>query len=220
MKIRGETLLALILPALLATGCISVLPDAKPAAARYQLSHVAIEAGDAPVVEWSLSIDDPTATRTHDTSMIVLIREDARVEYFSGAEWVDRAPRLFAAALVRSFENSGRIRGVASRGEQPHSKFILQTDVRDFHASYAGGERTALTSVHARLIDARGRTYAAKLFEARVPIDRDSAAATAIALNDGSRKVIGEIVAWTLDAGEKSTAEPARDAAAQPKTRL
>ncbi len=197
---------------LCAQGCISVLPDGKPASDRYQLSSVAMEAAAQTPVTWSLSVDDPSATRAHDTSMIVLMREGSRIEYFSSAEWVDRAPRLFASALVRSFQNSGRITAVASRGEQPHSKFILQTDIRDFHADYADGERTAVTSVHARLADARGRAYAARLFEARVPMGRDSARDAADALNEGSRQVIAEIVAWTLDAGEQ--AEAARTAEA------
>ncbi len=201
---------------LCAQGCISVLPDGKPASDRYQLSSVAIEPATQAPVTWSLSVDDPVATRAHDTSMIVLMREGSRIEYFSRAEWVDRAPRLFAAALVRSFQNSGRISAIASRGEQPHSKFILQTDIRDFHADYAGGGRTAVTSVHARLADARGRTYGARLFEARVPMARDSAREAADALNEGSRQVIAEIVAWTLEVGEEANAARTANAGTEP----
>ncbi|MEZ5917788.1 MAG: ABC-type transport auxiliary lipoprotein family protein [Parvularculaceae bacterium] len=92
------------------------------------MTDVAFDAAPAQLAAWSLSIEEPMATRAYDTANIALSRGPAQIEYYAGGEWADRAPRLFGAALVRSFENAGAIRTSARSLRCLLGDFALQTD--------------------------------------------------------------------------------------------
>ncbi|MEX0644307.1 MAG: ABC-type transport auxiliary lipoprotein family protein, partial [Parvularculaceae bacterium] len=157
-----------------AAGCVSVLPQAAPPSPRYLLTPVAYEGSAAEAVAWSLAVDDPLATRVYDTTKIALVRAPGRIEFYAAGEWADSAPRLVQSALVRSFENSGRILGVGDRGSMIVSDFVLQTDIRALHADYSGGAPEAVFTVYARLTNSRGKVVAGKLFEQKVVANADA----------------------------------------------
>ncbi len=192
--------------ALLLQACVSVLPDAPPPSARYQVTDVTAALDRAPVA-WTLGVEDPDATLAFNTAKIALSREPARIEYYAGGEWVDRAPRLFGAALVRSFENSGVIQGVGNRISLPVSTYVLQTDIRRLAVVHQNSEMTANIVIFARLTNGRSTIYGAKLFSASEPVSTDNAGAAAIALNKGLSKIQGEIVDWTIAEAEKAASE-------------
>jgi cholesterol transport system auxiliary component len=193
-----------------ASGCVSVLPKASPPPARFEISDVATADAGAPVV-WTLGVEEPLATRAIDTTKIALMRAPGAVEYFAGAEWSDRAPRLFGVALVRSFENSGRISGVGSRVTLPVSDYVLQTDVRALIADMSGDGVTARTAIYAKLTNGRSKIYAAKLFSAERAIADDEGDDAAAALNQNLSALIAEIRDFAFAEAEK--AEAARRAA-------
>lgn len=195
--------LALLAVAL--ASCVSVLPDAPPASARYTVSDVTVETARAPV-SWTLGVEEPEATLAYNSAKIALSRAPGRIEYYAGGEWVDRAPRLFGVALVRSFENTGAIMGVGSRLSLPVSTYILQTDVRRLGVVEEGGRR-AEVAVFARLTNGRSAIHAARLFSASAPVAADTPAAAASALDTALSAIQREIVAWTFEeAGRAETA--------------
>ncbi len=183
--------------ALALASCVSVLPEAAPPSARYTVSDVTIENAPAAVA-WSLAIDEPDATLAYNTAKIALTRAPGRIEYYAGGEWVDRAPRLFGVALVRSFENTGAVKGVGSRLTLPVSTYILQTDVRSLGVTHDGGTQRATLAVFARLTNGRSAIHASRLFTAAEPVSADTPAAAAAALNTGLSAVQREILAWTF----------------------
>lgn len=189
--------ISIVLGALLLQACVSVLPKAAPPSARYQVTDVSVADLGASPVSWTLAVEDPEATLAFDTAKIAISREPARIEYYAGGQWVDRAPRLFGAALVRSFENTGVIRGVGNRVTLPVSTYALQTDIRKLTIDQASG-RSAEVAVFARLTNGRSKMYATRLFTATSPVSSDSADAAANALNAGLQSVQREIVAWTI----------------------
>ncbi|MCA8888849.1 MAG: membrane integrity-associated transporter subunit PqiC [Parvularculaceae bacterium] len=189
----------IIAGALALSACISVLPDAPPASARFQVTDVTFDAAPVQPAAWSLSIEEPMATRAYDTANIALSRAPAQIEYYAGGEWVDRAPRLFGAALVRSFENAGAIRNVGAFSTVPLGDFALQTDIRRFGAVFDGGRVDAKVEVFARLTNGRGKVYASRMFTASNDAGGDQPGAVARALNAGATQVQREIVAWTLE---------------------
>ncbi len=195
--------------ALLLSACVSVLPDAAPPSARYLVNDVTIEAGVAPVA-WTLGVEDPEATLAYNTAKIALTRAPGRIEYYSGGEWVDRAPRLFGVALVRSFENTGAVKGVGSRLTLPVSTYVLQTDVRRLGVVHEDRDKRAEVGVFARLTNGRSAIHASKLFAASVPVTADTPAAAAAALDAGLTAIQREIVAWTLVEAAKMDAAKAR----------
>jgi len=190
--------------ALSLSACVSVLPDAAPASARYIVSDVQIETGAAPVA-WTLGVEEPDATLAYNSAKIALTRAPGRIEYYAGGEWVDRAPRLFGVALVRSFENSGAIRGVGSRLSLPVSTYILQTDIRQLGVVQQGGERRAEIAIFARLTNGRSAIHASRLFTASEPVSADNPAAAAAALNTGLSAIQKDLVAWTIEAADSAT---------------
>jgi cholesterol transport system auxiliary component len=192
--------------AVLLASCVSVLPEAAPPSARYQVTDVTIAGEGRAPVAWTLGVEEPEATLAYNTAKIALSREPARVEYYAGGEWVDRAPRLFGAALVRSFENTGLIRGVGNRIALPVSTYALQTDVRKLTITQGNGARSADVAIFARLTNGRSVIHASKLFTASEPLGADNAGAAAIALNKGLDKVQRDLVDWTIAEAEKAAA--------------
>ncbi|MFZ5617071.1 MAG: ABC-type transport auxiliary lipoprotein family protein [Pseudomonadota bacterium] len=196
----------LLAVALVLSACVSVLPEAPPPSARYQVTDAAFEGGERAGVRWTLGVEEPEATLAFNTSKIALSREPARVEYYAGGEWVDRAPRLFGAALLRSFENTGAIRGVGTRVTLPASAFVLQTDIRKLTITHRNGTRSADVAIFARLTNGRSVVHASKLFIASSPVSADNAGAAAIALNAGLEAIQRELVEWTIAEAEKASA--------------
>lgn len=203
MTRTGLKLAAVAALASLAPACVSVLPEAKPPAPRYMLTPVDFE-GDAPQVAFSLAVEDPSATRVYDTTKIAAMREPGRVEFFSGGEWADRGTRLIQSAIIRSYENSGRILAVGDRIALPAPDFVLNTDIRALHVDYASGAPVATFTLYARLIDKRGRVVAAKLFEAQEQAGANSVPRAARALDAAVGAVVTDLVAWTFDEGTKA----------------
>jgi len=198
---------ALLVALLMLTGCVSVLPEARPAAPRYLLESVSYDNEGAEPVSWSLVIEDPSATRVYDTAKIALIRNAGRVEYLANGEWADRAPRLVQAALIRSFENTSRILGVGDRASLITSTYTLQTDIRALHADFVDGPPEAAFSVYARLTNARGKVIAARLFENKAPAGKGTAEEIAAAFDKAADGAFAEMVEWTLAEGEKAYAK-------------
>lgn len=207
LPIAGCRLPLIAVVSMLLASCVSVLPEAAPPSARYLVTDIDADGETLAPVSWTLGVDEPEATLAYNTAKIALSREPARIEYYAGGEWVDRAPRLFGAALVQSFENTGAIRGVGSRVTLPVSTYVLQTDIRKLTIMHRGREKSADAVVFARLTNGRSVIYASKLFSASEPVAADAAGAAATALNTGLEKIQRDLVEWTIAEAEKASAE-------------
>lgn len=192
-----------LLASIALAGCVNVLPQARPAAPRYLIEPVK-QAATGEAVTWSLAVDDPLATRAYDSPKIAAMREPGRLEFLGNGEWADRAPRLLQTAIIRSFENSGRILGVGDRTTLVSPTYILQTDIRNLEADYLSGAPQARIAVFARLVNGRGKVVAAKLFERRADAEGVTPADLARAFDAAAGRVIGEVLAWTFEEGEKA----------------
>ena len=188
------------LAALALASCVSVLPKASPPAPRFLIAPASYDGSQGADVDWSLIVEDPLATRVFDTTKIALIRRPGEVEYYANGEWADRAPRLFQSALIRSFENSGRILSVGDPATLPGSNFVLQTDIRAMQAVYDGdGRPTAAFAVYARLSNRAGKVLAAHLFDERVPATADDMSAIAAAFGKAVDGALRGMVDWTFE---------------------
>lgn len=191
-------------------GCVSVLPKAAPASARYLIEPVVYPGPPEQPVKWSLIVEDPNSTRVYDTTKMALVREPGRVEFYASGEWADRAPRLVQTALIRSYENSGRILGVGDRISLPGGTFALQTDIRAMHADYSAGKPAAAFKVFARLTNSRGEVISVRLFEQKVEAQNDTVPDVAAAFDKAVTVALGEIVDWSIGEADKAYAERQR----------
>jgi cholesterol transport system auxiliary component len=78
----------------------------------------------------------PNAPAGLDTERIALSRSPMSLDYFADAQWTDRAPLLVQTALLDGFEKSGAVPAVGRDSAGLRADFILETDLRDFAATY------------------------------------------------------------------------------------
>ncbi|MEM9170593.1 MAG: ABC-type transport auxiliary lipoprotein family protein [Pseudomonadota bacterium] len=192
-------LLTVVAGAAVLSACVSVLPEADPAPARFSLQAGDYADAAAGPVDWSLIVADPMATRAYDTVKIAVAHSAGRLDYYKGGEWSDRAPTLLRTAIVRTFENSGRILNVGGPVTMPIADYTLQTDVRAFHIDERGGGARAAAEFFIRITDRRGRVVAAKKFVADEPVDVQDPGAFAEAFNVLSSSLLRDVADWTFD---------------------
>ncbi len=196
MLLKSVALLsALALPA-----CVSVLPEAAPPKPRF---HIAAADGDAlagDALQFSLVVDEPRATRVYDAPRIAVSAAPGRIEYLAGAEWADRAPRLFQTAMIQTFEDAGRILAVGDRAAIPVADLVLQTDIRRLELDVEGAD-AAVVSIYARLSNGKGAVYAARKFDARISAASTKPDDVYAAFDSAFDQVISGIVEWTFDTG-------------------
>lgn len=186
--------------------CVSVLPEAEPAKPRLHIQPADAGGLAGPRMGWSLVVEEPRATRVFDTVRIAVASAPGRTEYLAGAEWADRAPRLFQTALIQTFEDAGRIVAVGDRLSVPVADLVLQSDIRHMELAADNGDHAAKLSVYARITNGKGTVYAAKKFEARAPASSTSPGDVYAAFDKATGDVIAAIVAWSYDAGEDARA--------------
>ena len=169
---RQKLPIPLIFMAVATSGCVSLLPETAPPKPRYHITAPDTATLEGAPLAWSLVIDDPRTTRIYDSIRIAVTPAAGKIEYFAGAEWADRAPRLFQTALVQTFEDSQRILAVGDRGAVPVGDFVLQTDIRRLHFDVRDSQGQAHIDIYARLGDGKGAIHAARGFRASVPVGR------------------------------------------------
>lgn len=195
-------LLAVALSATLA-GC-SILPEKQPIALYAPQPHVEADAS-WPRVEWQLLIPRPYADATLDSERILVRPQPGELQVYKGAAWTQAAPDLIHDALLRAFADSGRLPGVARRGEGINAQYELLLDLRRFESDYAGGATpTVRIELGARLVhNAENRVVANRAIVANVPADGTSVEAIARAFERGLGETTAEAIGWTLSEGER-----------------
>jgi cholesterol transport system auxiliary component len=155
-----------------------------------------------PAVAWRLAVATPEADEAFDTERIALTRGASTLDYFADAAWTDRVPELIQELLIRRFEDSGAIVAVARDTEALRADYLLQTELRDFEARYAGaGAPTVLARIEARLVRMPAREIMAHLtVDPSAPAAGDDAESVVQAFDQALGAALDQILAWTLGA--------------------
>ena len=197
--IRRRTFL-LALPAGLAA-CSGPLGGGSPPQL-YTLSPVKDFAPSLPKTTAQLLVEAPSAPGGLDTERIALMKTAISVDYFAGAAWTDRAPKLVQDLLVESFENTGKIAAIDRESLALRADFVLEPDLRDFTAIYSGaGGPTVHVRIGLKLVRLPEKQIVGlHTASAEAPSPEDSVPAVVEAFNTALHQVIGDAVAWTLTA--------------------
>lgn len=140
---RNLLRLSAVAAALGLAGCITLLPDAKPAQLyRFTpdpgtLAATAPTEGRIPVIRAGGSFH-PAAAGDR-----ILTAEGAEAAYLSNARWTQSAAVLFDQALVAAFASSTGPARLITPGELGRPAFGLRVDVSRFEADYDRGPRAA-----------------------------------------------------------------------------
>jgi cholesterol transport system auxiliary component len=180
----------------------NVLP--KPSTIARYAPQPAITADPAwPTVDWQLAIPRPYADAGLDSARIAVRPTPGELQVYKGAAWAQSAPDLVHNTLLRAFADSGRLPGVARRGEGVNAEYELLLELRSFEADYADAAvPSARIVLAARLVHNRdNRVVANRVFSQRVNADGTDVAAVAQAFERGLAQLAPDVVGWTLREG-------------------
>ncbi len=164
-----------------------------------------------PTVDWQLVLVKPSAARVVDSPRINVRPTPSELEVYKGVSWAQPATDMLDDALVRGFEDSGRINGVARVTTGIRADYKLAMDVRRFEADYRGqATPTALIEVNAKLIHVIDqRVVADRTFRQENPVGGTDVAQVTAALEQGLQTLTTNVVGWTLVTGEQDHARAA-----------
>ena len=152
--------LALLLACLGLTGCSGLFrSNAKPeqiyylrppaaSAAAPAASGAAATVAPSAAEPMSLRVVRPLADPGLDTTHIMLVQADHRMNFYSGSRWPAPAPELLEALAVQTLRASGEWASVQDSASPFPADYLLQLHVRRFEADYTqGGEAPSVQVV-------------------------------------------------------------------------
>ena len=205
---------AVVLLAAAVAGC-SVLPKREPTRVYAPTQAPVTVAAEWPSVRGSLLVAKPGASQQLDTERIAVHPGPGAVQVYQASSWADPATELVQTALVRGFEDSGKILAVARPGSGVHGDYSLQSELRSFTSVYEGGQPQAVVEVYARLVHAAdGGVVAAQLFREAEPAAGTEVPQVVEAFGRALDRTRDRMIGWTLATGEAHEARMAKDPAA------
>ncbi|MCD7100276.1 ABC-type transport auxiliary lipoprotein family protein [Stenotrophomonas sp. MMGLT7] len=157
-----------------------------------------------PQVAWQLSVAKPSAARIVDSPRINVRPSPDELEVYRGVTWAQSATDMVEDSVLRAFEDSGRIAGVARSATGIRADYRLVLDLRRFEADYAGQALPAATiELNAKLLhNIDQRIVASRTFVQAVPAATTGTADVAKAFEQALSKATSDVVGWTLTSGQ------------------
>ena len=181
-------------------GC-SVLPT-PPGARIYRLSPSGDDPPNGVSLHKRLVVDLPTTSESLNTDRIALTRGRTALDYYADSIWTDRVPILLQGLLVEAFENDGHIAQVGRDAGVLTPDYLLETEIRDFDARYAGADDRPPAAVVA-LVLSLVRMPDREMIGQTVIMEMSSASRNDVdeiveAFDVAVGKVLTRSIAWTL----------------------
>ncbi len=153
-----------------------------------------------PQVDAQLTVGPVQIDRPYDSMRIAVRPTPQELQVYKGGVWAQRPSDMLLASLIRTFEDSGRLRAVARAGSGVNGDYRLLLDVRRFEADYAGGALpNATIEVSAKLL----RPEAADVLASRTFVVAEPASSTDVpnvvdAFDRALVKLDHDVAGWTL----------------------
>jgi ABC-type uncharacterized transport system auxiliary subunit len=112
-------------------------PAARTASTSSQAGASAATA--TPAIPASVRVIRPVAGPGLDTSRIMLVQADHRMNFYSASRWPAPAPEVIETLAVQTLRASGAWASVGSSGSPFPSDYLLQVYVQRFEADYSEG---------------------------------------------------------------------------------
>jgi cholesterol transport system auxiliary component len=190
-----------LVPALSGCAVVTSLQTASRSLDAYELTAPAAVPGPGRA-DRTLLVELPTTSGALSTDRILVKPTAVQVQYLSDARWIDPAPELVQALLVRTIDNTGRVAFVSGQSLGPVPDYILLGDLRDFQVEIVpGGEPPVVVVVSLALSlmrDLDQRVIATQVFERRVPAASSEAQTVVAAFDRAMDAVLAEAAAWSV----------------------
>ena len=139
-----------LLCTILSGGCTGLFHSTAHPEQTYYLRAPAAAAGDgAPATAASLRVGHPVAAPGLDSSHIMLVQADHRMNFYIGSRWPAPVADVLEALAVETLRASGAWTSVEDSTSPFPSDYLLQVAVRRFEADYTAGG--AVPEVHVTL---------------------------------------------------------------------
>lgn len=199
---RPSALLRLALAAAAAvalSGCVSLLPKAKPVHL-YRFGADAAAPADATTGTVGVLRANGSFQREAAGDRLLTVT-DGKVAYLAETRWAAPAAALWDEAVAGAFDADPGPTRLIARGERGAPDYALRLDVRAFETRYDHGPKAAPTvvvRVRAVLTRNSDRSLVAeKIFEARAEAARNRVRAIVPAYDRAVADVLDGLVAWT-----------------------
>ncbi|WP_045728445.1 ABC-type transport auxiliary lipoprotein family protein [Xanthomonas sp. GPE 39] len=193
--------------ALLLAGC-SLTGGSKDSVTIYA-PHVQVTSDPAwPQVSWQLAITKPSAALMVDSQRIVVRPTPDELQVYSGASWAQPATDMLEDTLLRAFEDSGRIPGVARLGSGVGADYKLLLELRRFESDYAGHAVPAATiELSVKLLhNLDQRVVSSHTFLVTQTAGGTGEAQVVDAFGQALSQLSRTVVGWTLQEGQADAA--------------
>jgi ABC-type uncharacterized transport system auxiliary subunit len=113
------------------------------------------------------------------------------------AQWSDTLPKLLQVKIIRGLEDANAFAGVSRPLEALNVDFQLLIDVRAFRlvASPGGAAEVELAG---KILDAKGRIVATRVFAESTRVEAEATAAAVAALDRAFAKAGSELMTWAV----------------------
>ena len=188
----------------LALGACGVIPKREPTAIFEPTRASASASAQWPQARWSLLVGKPAASALLDSDRIAVRPQAGVITVYKASAWTDPAPDLVQNALLRRFEDSGKILSVARPGSGVRGEYQLQTELRAFESVYvSAGRPEAQVEIYAKLVKAAsGEVVAARTFRETEAASSEDIASVVDAFGAALGRATDQIAAWTLASGK------------------
>lgn len=186
--------------ALAVSGCVTLLPKAKPVDL-YRFGATS-EPVAAQLPTGAVGVFRASSLFQREAGGDQLVTVTAgKVAYVAETRWAAPATALWDAAVLSAFDSDpGRAR-LISRGEAGKIDYVLRLDVRNFETRYDRGPKAApdvVVRVRASLTNGVNRSLTdERVFESRITATDNRVSAIIPAYDKAVAEVLKEIVAWT-----------------------
>ncbi len=175
----------------------------------------------APQTPVDLSIGRPDFAPGLDTDRIAVLK-GRNLDYYRGVKWGGRSVEVVQSMLVATMNDQQLFRSVTAEQARVANDYMLDIEVRNFEADYAGGP---IPEAHVRIIGRLIRVVDRKLVatvssESRVRAKEESMTAVASAFESAAQQVSLDLAKQTavVVADDQPTLRKARGEVANPRT--
>ncbi|WP_091742841.1 ABC-type transport auxiliary lipoprotein family protein [Phenylobacterium immobile] len=201
LKTSAWALPLLCASALALSGCVSLLPKAKPATLyRFGQAAPAASVQPTPVTGHVVVFRAMGSFQRESAGDRLLTITGDKAAYVAQTRWVAPAVTLFDEALLTAFDRDGGPVRLLARGEAGKAAYALRIDVRNFETHYDQGEKAApLVVVRARvaLTNNDDRTLVAEQYlESQVRAGDNRVGAIVAAYDQAVTQMMTKLVSW------------------------
>ncbi|MBS0489776.1 MULTISPECIES: ABC-type transport auxiliary lipoprotein family protein [unclassified Phenylobacterium] len=194
--------LALMACSALLAGCITLLPDEKPAQL-YRFDGDIQAAAAGQTARFTIARLGGSFVQSAANDRILTIN-GSRAAYIADARWVSPASVLFNESLSRAFDTNTGAARLLTRGDFGKADYILRVDVTQFEAEYNQGSKAApeiVVTLRATLTGSDRVLAGSRNFETRVRATSNRVSSIVEAYDEAVSQALGELVAWTNGRG-------------------